>query len=661
MSVASVPAPTADALWSAFVANADLLGGQRAYRRQRLDGAHEFLVRHPDLVAWMAAPIDARLLELHRRPFAWQLVSFAIVTGACAADAEFLFAKNFGHSLPRWVMGLFPHDIGQLQEAATRLGATAPELVVRDALPLAVAFTGRPPSALTLTDLDQIAEAIDASPRVSEAMRRGHQSRLFRLRRLLFEAAMVDLPAQQRREGGPATRQTRLAVIPAPVVRRTLLAYLDVRAAVLRPKTIDKLTSALAIFGEFICGHDPALRSIAGLERRHIEAFLTWTATRANRGSHDSSRHVGPHVHAHAAIALRGFLDDIWAWGWADVPPRRLMFATDIPRQPDALPRALPPAIDTAVMHAVADLDDQFARVAITVLRHTGLRIGELLDLELRDLVDYGPNGTWLRVPLGKLNNERSVPVDDVALEALDEWLAARVPQRARPHPRDGHLADFVFVERGRRLGTTRIQRGLRDAVIAAGLTGPDHQPLRVVAHQLRHTWATELANAGMSIQALMTLLGHRSPEMTIRYARLGSPTLKAAYDQAAGKITARIPVASAGRPAIPDRVEWLAAEMLKTRVAHGFCSRDLAAEACAYANICETCPNYVTTPAFAPAIEAQLADIHQLRDDAEARGWTSETARHQRVITSLETHLRRLNATAEPGTRPLDPTPRAG
>lgn len=129
-------------------------------------------------------------------------------------------------------------------------------------------------------------------------------------------------------------------------------------------------------------------------------------------------------MHAHAAIAVRGFLDDIWAWGWADAPSRRLIFDADIPRQPDTLPRALPPDIDAALMDAVAGLDDLFARVAITVLRHTGIRIGELLDLEINHLVDYGANGTWLRVPLGKLHNERSVPVDDNALEAFDEWLS---------------------------------------------------------------------------------------------------------------------------------------------------------------------------------------------------------------------------------------------
>ncbi|HAS12255.1 MAG TPA: transposase [Acidimicrobiaceae bacterium] len=92
---------------------------------------------------------------------------------------------------------------------------------------------------------------------------------------------------------------------------------------------------------------------------------------------------------------------------------------------------------------------------------------------------------------------------------------------------------------------------------------------------------------------------------------------------------------------------------MLKTRVAHGYCSRDLVAEACSYANICETCPNYVTAPEFEPAIEAQLADIHALRDDAQHRGWTSETSRHERVIASLERHLQRIN-----NDRPADTSP---
>lgn len=647
----STPAPLASPaalnLLKTYADHVDQLGGQSAYRRQRLAAASAFLRDHPDLDEWMGCPVDERLVELGRRTLVWPLVGFAILTGHVRADPEFLFAKNFGHSMARWTAALFPAELRRLADAGERADVPRAAQLLREDLPLAVAFAGHPPASLTLDHLDALGESIATTTRMSESMRRRRRAHLFGLRRLLFEAGMVELPAQRRRQGGPATRQARLAAVGASELRRTLLAYLDVRATVLRPKTIDKLTSALGIFGEYLTAHHPEVRSVRDLQRRHVEGFLAWTATRTGRGSHDSSRRVGAHVHAHAAIVLRGLLEDITAWGWADAPRRRLVFATDIPRQPESLPRALGPDVDGALMAAVRELEDRFARVGLTVLRHTGLRIGELLDLELDHLVDYGPSGTWLRVPIGKLNSERSVPLDDVALAAFDDWLERRPAQRARPHPRDGHSANFIFVERGRRLGQARIQRGLSDAVTAAGLTAPDGQRLHVTAHQLRHTWATELANGGISMQALMTLLGHRSPEMTIRYARLASPTLRAAYEEAAGKMARRIPLAPTGRPAVPDRVEWLASEMLKTRVAHGFCSRELAAEACAYANICETCPNFVPSHEFVATLEAQLADVRLLQQDAADRGWASEAVRHQRVVDSIERHLRRLSSEA--------------
>jgi integrase len=55
----------------------------------------------------------------------------------------------------------------------------------------------------------------------------------------------------------------------------------------------------------------------------------------------------------------------------------------------------------------------------------------------------------------------------------------------------------------------TGCKQVIDQAVRAAGLTSPDGTPLRVVPHQLRHTYSTMLVNAGMSLQALMALLGH--------------------------------------------------------------------------------------------------------------------------------------------------------
>ncbi len=350
-------------------------------------------------------------------------------------------------------------------------------------------------------------------------------------------------------------------------------------------------------------------------------------------------------------IDLRGFFDDLAAWDWAESPQVLLLHRSDIPRLPQPLPRALAPDVDAALMHSVSDLDDPTARCGITLLRGTGLRIGELLDLELDCLWDLPRHGSWLKVPLGKLNTERVVPLDEATLAALDAWITVRGRQRPLPHPRDGRPTDFLFTLRGARIGAARIRRGLDKAAAAAGLLTPAGDPLRITPHQLRHTYATSLVNAGMSLQALMALLGHITPEMTLRYASLANHTVRGAYDQAMTRIQSRrqLPLIIAGRAVVPDRIEWLRSEMLKTRVAHGYCSRHLAAQACPYANICEQCDNYTTSSEFLPQLRGQLADEHALREDAEARGWDSEVARHARVITSLQHHLDRLQREPDP------------
>jgi len=96
---------------------------------------------------------------------------------------------------------------------------------------------------------------------------------------------------------------------------------------------------------------------------------------------------------------------------------------------------------------------------------------------------------------------------------------------------------------------------------------------MTITPHQLGHTYATSLANAGMSLQALMALLG-RHPRDDPALRHLASPTLRDAYDRAIGKMRRHLTLTPVGRPIVPDKVSWLADEMLKTRVARGYCSR---------------------------------------------------------------------------------------
>ena len=217
------------------------------------------------------------------------------------------------------------------------------------------------------------------------------------------------------------------------------------------------------------------------------------------------------------------------------------------------------------------------------------------------------------------------------------------------PHPRTGQPADLLFLIRGRPMGEGRVRKGLAEAVRLVSITDQRGLPLHVTPHQLRHTYGTTLINGGMSLQALMALLGHVTPEMTLRYAHLASDTVKDAYDEAMAKVRSRRPasVAGTGGSFVPNRVEWLHAEMLKTRLAAGYCARHPAAGPCPYANVCEQCENFAPGRGFTSALTSQLADIVELRDDAEHRGWRSEVDRHNRVVESVQGHLDRLKSTA--------------
>ena len=157
-----------------------------------------------------------------------------------------------------------------------------------------------------------------------------------------------------------------------------------------------------------------------------------------------------------------------------------------------------------------------------------------------------------------------------------------------------------------------------------------------------------------MSIEALMAVLGHVTPEMTLRYAHLASDSIRTAYDTAIAKArpTARFVAGPTGQ-FVPDHIDWLHSEMIKTRVAHGYCSRHLTATAgaCSYANICEQCDNYVPDATRQHVIEDQLADVIELQHDAERRGWTEERTRHEHVADALTRHLRTIE-----NRQPTDP-----
>jgi integrase len=630
--------------YDAHVATLPLTASAAAGRRR---AARELLSRHPDLQAWMVRPTPARLADLQRAN-GWPLLSWCMLSGWLRPDLELLLAKPGGVGLPRDWAAANEVEVARLAAAGLTLGWSqdwARQVFLLAACTLCL-WVGKPPSRLDDADFLAAAVELDTLAVVSVSARQHARTRLFALAQACYQLGQLTRPP--RPAGAVAHTPVELAAaVVQPEIRRELTRYATTLAATLRPATVSARVKAVLVLGDYLADHHPQLRRLGQLDRTaHIEPFLAWARHRPWRGPNGAGRTISLTQFHHDVVCLRVFFEDIACWGWASAPTRRLLFTSDIPRMPEPLPRALTPDVDRALSTAFTRLEDPMMHAALVLLRATGMRIGELLDLEVDCLLDFAGHGTWLKVPLGKLGTERTVPLDPDTLAVLDDWMARRGPQRALPHPRDGHPADFLFAERGCRLSSFRIREALSRAVRAAGLRTRDGGPLKVTPHQLRHTFGTSLINGGIGLPALMALLGHVTPEMTLRYAKLASPTVGAAYQRAMNTIRARQPlpiVAIGGTAVIPDRVEWLASEMLKTRVAHGYCSRTPAAGACPYANICEQCDNYVPAPDAAPMLQAQLDDVTALREDAQQRGWDDEAARHQRVATDLQRHLRRV------------------
>jgi hypothetical protein len=274
------------------------------------------------------------------------------------------------------------------------------------------------------------------------------------------------------------------------------------------------------------------------------------------------------------------------------------------------------------------------------------LGLGELRDLELDCVHQIDGHGAWLKVPLGKLGTERMIPLDEETVTVIDRIAARRTPGRPLPHPRSRRPTDFLLVHQGRRVSAQALRDELARACATAGLD-------KVTPHALRHTFATALVNSGCSLQALMQLLGHVSANMSLRYGRLFDTTVRAEYERALTQTKAQLVAAAspapAGSPAgaatgsllpltdITAGGDWKDSPTIKSRLAGGFCLRAPAQGSCAYANICEHCPNFRTDAGYLAVLSAQHTDTLALAADAQARGWIDEARRHQRLADRLD------------------------
>jgi len=221
-------------------------------------------------------------------------------------------------------------------------------------------------------------------------------------------------------------------------------------------------------------------------------------------------------------IALRGICNEL---AWTEQLPElaHLIRREDIPRLPQRLPRPLTAEQDELLQKEFLRRNDLGGN-AFLLIRHTGMRIGECVDLSFDCLRSIGPNQWAVHVPLGKLKTERMVPVDPFVCDLVRRLQFFR---SLDPLPADGRL---LARPRRKEALVRQLRDYLHQVCHALGLS------TRIVPHRCRHSYATEMLRAGVGFPAVMKLLGHTSPEMTMRYLDVALNDLQREFDMARSK-----------------------------------------------------------------------------------------------------------------------------
>ncbi len=221
--------------------------------------------------------------------------------------------------------------------------------------------------------------------------------------------------------------------------------------------------------------------------------------------------------------AVRGLLKFCRAEGLIRSNPARLLPS---PKQPRKLPVVLRPGEVESFLEAI-DLSRPLGirdRAIFELLYSCGLRSEEVTLLDTIS-IDFEQEEITVQ---GKGNKMRVVPVGEVALGAVREYLQKGRPELARLRKRDeAEPAPLFLSSRGKRLGTSDIRRRTIKYVRKAAIKR------RISAHAFRHCFATHLLEGGADLRVVQELLGHASVATTQRYTHVSGAHLRRVYERA--------------------------------------------------------------------------------------------------------------------------------
>jgi integrase len=457
-----------------------------------------------------------------------------------------------------------------------------------------------------------------------------------------WHAALLGVPARRGRGAARFDGVTHLWLRQA--VKRWSRFRLATGCAM---STISAGALALTRFSRFLTGAHPQVTDPAGITRAVLEDYLAWLLQQGYAAS----------TRALTCSMLRVFFDACHRHDWLPgLAPGATIYVEELPFHHDDLARFIPEFVMAQIEHpqALEQLPHLTTRNLVVLIIETGLRGGDACNLAFNPVVNDSTGWPCLRFHATKTRAEQLVPLSTTAAETItaqqdqvrtlwpagSPWLFPGIVDNA-----DGSkpYAHAVF-------GTQ-----LRHWCDKIGLHDEAGQPIRITAHQFRHTFGTRLINSGVPQHIVQRLLGHASPNMTGHYARIHDTTIREAFD--AYQAT-RVNIAGERLAYDPDAptagAEWVKQNLNRIRdsLPNGYCARP-AQQDCPHPNACLTCPDFQTTVEFLDIHRSQATTNRRLITQAEGRGQVRLAENLRQVQANLDRIIPALDALRSQETRP--------
>lgn len=318
------------------------------------------------------------------------------------------------------------------------------------------------------------------------------------------------------------------------------------------------------------------------------------------------------------------------------------------PEQSKIHRRAIPPYVLQQMFKVLPEIDDRKYLLIFLVMFDAGLRTVDAVALRKQDLVVFGRTnsrgefvitGAQLNYYNHKFNHEAVVFISGTMAMLLDQWR----------HTQDNN-SEYMFnsaVNKAEPICKSTFRVKMKEFFKSKGVHNADGTLFNFKPHDLRHTCAVRMYDAGIPIANISAQLDHQSIEMTLKYIdSIDRSIEKKNTDYINLKGEKVDPVISIDDEAgSQETIKQAVNKLRRIMLPNGICNRPALLSPCPHGCACLTCSSFATSAEYLQVHRVQLREEEKLLAEAVS---APEKATHEKNIQALQAIIGRLEATQD-------------